>query len=344
MKLLLQNKLLRIVILLLLIFAAGTIGYWVIEGQAQGMTPFDAFYMTVITLTTIGFGEIPGELSLPGRVLTVFLAFGGMGTMLYAVSTITAFLVEGQLRDLIRRRKMNKRIEKLSGHYVLCGSGLIARYIANELKSTRNHFVAVDTDKDALDKLAGDDPEINYVVGDVSDDAVLIDCGIERARGLISALPSDQDNIFTIITARRLNPGLRIVSVAVAEQSIAKLRYAGADGVVSPNFIGSMRMVSEMIRPAAVGFLDMMLKDKGGGHWRIEEARIEAGCRICGRALGEAMLKEKAGVLVLGIRKPGSKDYIYNPPRDIQLEGDDTLVVLGSQEQVAALKAMVGGK
>ncbi len=343
MRLLLQNKLLRIVLLLLFIFTAGTVGYWLIEGQAQGMTPFDAFYLTVITLTTIGFGEIPGELSIPGRVLTICLALGGMGTMLYAVSTITAFLVEGQLRDLIRRRKMNKRIEKLGSHYILCGSGLIARYIANELKSTRNPFVAVDSDKDALEKLAGDDPEINYVIGEVSDDAVLIDCGIERARGVISALPSDQDNIFTIITARRLNPKLRIVSVAVAEQSIEKLRYAGADGVVSPNFIGSMRMVSEMIRPAAVGFLDVMLKDKGG-HWRIEEARVEAGCRICGRRLGEAMLKEKAGVLVLGIRKPKAADYIYNPPRDIELEGDDTLVVLGSQEQVAALKAMVSAK
>ena len=341
LELLLRNKLLRILIVLLLIFAAGTIGYYVIEGPAQGMTPFDAFYLTVITLTTIGFGEIPGELSIPGRVLTIFLAFGGMGTMLYAVSTITAFLVEGQLRDLIRRRQMNKRIEKLEGHYIVCGSGLIAGYIVAELGRTQNPFVIVDGDEERLKKLAGDKPEINYVVGDVSVDQVLIDCGIERARGVISALPSDQDNIFTIITARRLNPRLRIISVAVAESSIEKLRYAGADGVVSPNFIGSMRMVSEMIRPAAVGFLDAMLKDRKGD-WRVEEARLTEGCRLCGMQLGEAMIKEKAGVLVLAILKQGSPDYIYNPPRDAKLDPGDTLVILGSQPQVAALRKIVG--
>jgi voltage-gated potassium channel len=316
---------------------------WLIEGPAQGMSFFDAFYMTIITLATIGFGEIPGPLSLPGRVMIILLAIGGMGTLLYAVSTVTAFLVEGQLRDLIRRRKMNKRIENLREHFIVCGSGLIARYIVDELKKTRNPFVVVDALEADLKKLAGEDPDFNYYVGDVSDDPVLIACGIEKARGLLSALPSDQDNIFTIITARRLNPQLRIVSVAVAEQSIEKLRYAGADGVVSPNFIGSLRMVSEMIRPAAVGFLDVMLKDKGG-NWRIEEARIDTGCRICGIQLGEAMLKEKSGVLVLGIHKPGAKDYIYNPPRDQMLEGGDTLVVLGSQEQVSELKSLVRNK
>ena len=341
LELLLKNKLLRIAFLLLLIFGAGTVGYYLIEGPAQGMTPFDAFYLTVITLTTIGFGEIPGDLSIPGRVLTIFLAFGGMGTMLYAVSTVTAFLVEGQLRDLIRRRQMNKRIEKLEGHYIVCGSGLIAGYIVAELGRTNNPFVVVDGNEEQLKKLAGDKPDINYVAGDVSVDQVLIDCGIERARGVISALPSDQDNIFTIITARRLNPALRIISVAVAESSIEKLRYAGADGVVSPNFIGSMRMVSEMIRPAAVGFLDAMLKDRKGD-WRVEEARLTEGCRLCGMQLGAAMIKEKAGVLVLAIQKPGSSDYIYNPPRDAMLEAGDTLVVLGSQDQVASLRKIVG--
>jgi voltage-gated potassium channel len=343
MGLLPKNKLIRIGLLVMLIFAAGTLGLWLIEGPAQGMTLFDAFYMTVITLATIGFGEIPGPLSVAGRILVVLLAIGGMGTLLYAVSTVTAFLVEGQLHDLIRRRKMNKRIENLREHLIVCGSGLIARYIVDELRKTRNQFVVVDTAAEDLKKLAGDDPDFNYFVGDVSDDAVLKACGIEHARGILSALPSDQDNIFTIITARRLNPRLRIVSVAVAEQSIAKLRYAGADGVVSPNFIGSMRMVSEMIRPAAVGFLDVMLKDKGR-NWRIEEARIDSGCRICGIPLGNAKLREETGVLVLGVLKPGSADYLYNPPLDMKIEGGDTLVVLGSQEQVAALKTLVKHK
>ena len=190
--------------------------------------------------------------------------------------------------------------------------------------------------------MLGSDHDINFIEGDVSRDDVLLACGIERARGIISALESDQDNLFTVITARRLNPDLRIVSVAIAEATIPKLRYAGADSVVSPNFIGSLRMVSEMIRPAAVTFLDVMLKDKEK-NWRIEEATLCGGCRICDMELGEAMIREKTGVLVLGIRKPGTEDYIYNPPRNTVLEAGDTLVILGSIDQITELKNVVLG-
>lgn len=334
-----KNKLVQIVLLLAGIFAVGTAGFYLIEGPHQGMTAFDAFYLTAITITTIGFGEIPGDLSIPGRILVIFLAFGGMGTLLYAVSNVTAFFVEGQLRDLIRRRKMDKRIEELREHYIVCGSSLIARHLLDELLNTRNPFVIVDDNQEDLEKLTGGNQSINYIVGDVADDEVLIKCGIERASGLLSALESDQDNLFTVITARRLNPELRIISVAIAETSVEKLRYAGADGVVSPNFIGSMRMISEMIRPAAVTFLDVMLKDKEK-HWRIEEATLSADCRLCGQALGKAMIKEKVGVLVLGIRKPDADVYIFNPPRDTTLERGDTLVVLGNMDQIVALREM----
>ena len=337
-----RSKLIQIVALLAAIFAVGTVGFSLIEGPHQRMSPFEAFYLTAITITTIGFSEIPGELSTPGRVLVVLLAFSGIGTLLYAVSNVTAFFVEGQLRDLIRRRKMEKRIEKLRDHYIVCGSGLVARYLVDERRRTRNPFAPVDDAGARLEKLAGGDRETNYVAGDVADDEVLVACGVERARGLLAALESDLDNLFAVITAHRLNPELRIVSLAVAEASIPKLRYAGADGVVSPNFIGSMRMVSEMIRPAAVGFLDVMLKDKHK-NWRIEEATLHEGCRLCGRGLGEAMINEKAGVLVLGLRRPGSEDYVYNPPRDTTLEAGDTVVVLGSMDQIAALRQLVEG-
>jgi voltage-gated potassium channel len=335
-----KNKLFFLVLVLIAIFAIGTLGLFLIEGPAQGMTLFDAFYLTAITLFTIGFGEIPNPLSIPGRLFVVVLAFVGMGTLLYAVSSVTAFLVEGQLRDLIRRRKMENRIGKLKEHHIVCGSGLIARYIIDELRRTRYPFVLVDRDKNRLHDLAAADHDINFIVGDVSEDAVLQACGIDRARGLLSALDSDQDNLFTVITARRLNPKLRIVSVAVAEASIPKLRYAGANGVVSPNFIGSLRMVSELVRPAAVGFLDVMLKDKRK-NWRIEEATLTADCHLCGKELGKAMVKEHTGVLVLGILKPGAEDYIYNPPRETVLEPGDTLVILGSVDQIVEFKKAV---
>lgn len=335
-----KNELFLIGVTLMAIFAVGTVGLTLIEGPLQGMTPFEAFYMTAITLTTIGFGEVPGPLSVPGRVLIILLAFTGMGTLLYAVSRVTAFLVEGQLRDLIRRRKMENRIGKLREHFIVCGSGLVARYICTELRRTLNDFVVVSRDKEKLLELVDGDEEVNYILGDVSDDKVLVSCGIERARGLLSALPSDQDNLFTVITARRLNPKLRIVSVAVAESSIDKLRYAGADGIVSPNYIGSLRMVSEMLRPAAVSFLDVMLKEKKK-NWRIDEVHLAAGCRLCGKSLAEARVRDASGVLVLAIGKPASSDYIYNPGRDQVLEAGDTLVVLGAMQEIAALKKLL---
>lgn len=338
----LRKKLLTIVLLLILIFSIGTIGYTLIEGPHQGMTPFDAFYLTVITLTTIGFGEIPGSLSTAGRVLTIVLAFGGMGTLLYGVSNITAFFVEGHLSDLLRKKRMEKEIGKMSNHYIVCGSGLVARYIIEELMKTRNDFVIVNNDAEDLKKLSEEFPGIKLVPGDVSQDEVIIACGVARARGLLTAQSSDQDNLFTIITARRLNSSLRIISVAIAESSIAKLRYAGADGVISPNHIGSMRMVSEMIRPVAVSFLDVMLKDKIM-NWRIEEAVVGAEGKIAGKRLGESNIRAKSHVLVLAIKKPGETDYIYNPSADVAIDAGDTLVVLGTVDQIVELKKMAKG-
>lgn len=335
----LYRKLLTIVLLLILIFAVGTIGYMLIEGPHQSMTPFDAFYLTVITLTTIGFGEIPGELSTAGRVLTIVLAFGGMGTLLYGVSNITAFFVEGHLSDLLRKKRMEKEIKKMSKHFIVCGTGLVVRYIIEELMKTRNDFVIVNNDDEDLRKLTEEYPEVKFVAGDVSQDDVLINCGVERARGLLTAQSSDQDNLFTIITARRLNSSLRIISVAIAESSIAKLRYAGADGVISPNYIGSMRMVSEMIRPVAVSFLDVMLKDKKM-NWRIEEAVVGKEGRIAGKSLGESNIRTKSKVLVLAVKKPGEQEYIYNPSADVEIEPGDTLVVLGTVDQIGELKRM----
>ena len=331
------KKIRNIALLLVLIFAIGTIGYTVLESPRQEISVFDAFYLTVITLTTIGFGEIPGELGMNARILTILLAFGGMGTMLYAVSNITAFFVEGHLRDLLTRRRMHRMIEKLENHYIVCGAGLMARYMGKELKRTRNTFVVVDKDLEDLEKFADEYPELIYLVGDVSDDDMMRKCGIEKAIGMVTAQSTDQDNLFTIITARRLNPDLRIVSIAIAESSIPKLRYAGADAVVSTNFIGSMRMVSELIRPTAVGFLDVMLKDKSQ-NWRIEEATIGEQSDLVGKTLSDLQLNKEGKILVLAMKHENSEDFKYIPDASRALSPGDTLVVLGSSKQVHDLK------
>lgn len=337
----LTRKMIGIGLLLAAIFAIGTLGYILIEGQRQEVSPFDAFYMTVITLTTIGFGEIPGELSMPGRVLTIFLALSGMGTLLYSVSNITAFVVEGHLKNMLSRRKMNKMIDQLRDHYIVCGCGLMAQHVCEELSRTFTEFVIVEEDEEKLQKIAESLDSVAYKVGDVSDDEVLLECGVERARGLISVQPTDQDNLFTIITARRLNPDLRIISVAIAESSVPKLRYAGADGVVSPNFIGSMRMVSELIRPATVGFLDRMLRDKKHD-WRIGEAIISENSGVIGKNLRDLQLNSTGTMLVLAVQRNGADEIDYVPSPDTQFADGDILFVLAPAKEMDELRGKCG--
>jgi voltage-gated potassium channel len=232
-------------------------------------------------------------------------------------------------------------IKNMKNHYIVCGSGLMARYICAELQRTLSSFVVVSNDESVLKGLAEDLEGLKYIVGDVSDDQVLIDCGIKEAQGLVTAQETDQDNLFTIITARRLNPQLRIISVAIAETSIEKLRYAGADGVVSPNFIGSIRMVSELIRPAAVSFLDIMLKDKKS-MFRIAEANIAEESSFAGKTLKDLRLSEKDKVLVLAIMAKDRKTYSYIPTADTVITPGDILVVLGGSRQIQELRKRAG--
>ena len=328
----LEKRIIIIFFVMIAIFLCGTAGYVLIEGW----TALDSAYMTLITLTSIGFGETH-PLSHGGRIFTMFLIVIGMGTLLYGVTSMTAFIVEGQLMDIIRRRRMDRNIKKLKNHYIVCGASDIGKYIIEELVKTKKDFVVVEKNAENIKKLPWD---VLWFEGDASEDSVLLNAGIERAKGLIAALSTDKDNVFVVLTARELNPGLKIVSRALEEESIHKLKKAGADSIVSTTAIGGMRMASEMLRPAVTSFLDKMLQAEKGTI-RVEEVIVPRGSGINGKALGEIDVHKKIGLTVIAVKGAKSDKYVYNLPVNHKLHDEDLLIVLGSTEQVDRLKELV---
>lgn len=322
--------------LLAVVYVAGVAGYMILEGWDFP----DASYMTVITVATVGYGETR-PLDPLGRWFTTALILGGMGTILYAVSSVTAFFVEGELRTLLRRGKMDKAIARLSGHHILCGAGRVGSVILAELLRTGQKTVVVDRDMHLLEEEFQGNPGLLTVEGDATHDSVLERAGILRAKGLLAALSEDKDNLFVVLSARSMNPSLRIIARADEESTRDKLLKAGADAVVFPHTIGGLRMASEMLRPNVVTFLDQMLR-WGDGSLRVEEAALGEGSSLLGRTLAEADLPGRTGVLVVALRSRGG-DFLFNPPSDQRLAPGDVLIVLADQAQRRALRDVVGG-
>lgn len=329
----LRERLRLAIILLVFILVGGTSGYMVIEGW----TLLDAAYMTVITLASVGFMEVHA-LSNAGRLFTIFLILVGLGTLLYVISTVTAFVVEGELRDILRRRRMEKRIKALRNHYIICGFSRTGRHIALELEKTGKHFVVVERDPARLDSGLFEG-EILHVVGDATSEDALRTAGLDHARGLVTTLPQDQDNLFVVLTARRLRPDLRIVSLAVEETSEPKLRSVGADAVVSSYKIGGMRMASELIRPTVVSFLDSMLR-RSDATYRVEEATIGTGCSWIGRRLDEAAVTEHADVILVGMKEARTGQVVFNPKPDVVVAERDTLIMIGERGEVEKVRRL----
>jgi voltage-gated potassium channel len=317
------------------IMASGTLGYMLIEGWSA----FDALYMTVITLATVGYGEIH-PLSTAGRIHTIALILIGFGVVAYGLSTVTAFLVEGQLTDILGKRKMERKIKSLRDHVILAGAGETGKHVAEELLKTATPYVVIERDPTQAATLARVG-EVLYVIGDATDSVVLQQARIESARGLITSIPSDKDNLFVILTARELNPALRIVSRVIAEESRHKLLKAGADAVVSSNLIGGLRMASEMLRPHVVSFLDAMLRETMGTPMRVEEVQIPPDSPWVGRTLEAVQIREKVGVVVFGLREAATGKYLFNLAPTFRLGAGDVLIGCADRDQLDSLYRLV---
>ncbi len=325
-----REKVFLTIVLILLIISFGTAGYMVIEGWNF----LDAFYMTIITLTTVGFGEVH-KLSDTGRLFTIALIVGGVGTVFYALSTGAKLTLEGELRELFGRQRLEKRIREMKDHYIVCGYGRMGRIICRELKAEKVPFVVVEKKPDVL---LEEEKDILIFEGDATIDEVLKEVGIQKAKGLISVLPTDAENLYVVLSARGLNPALQIVARAGEEGSGQKLLRAGADRVVSPYHIGGLRIAQTVLKPAVVDFIEFATKS-GNIDLQMEEIYISEDSGIAGLTLDECGFGRELGVIIVAI-KQASGDMRFNPTFRSAVKAGDTLIALGERAKLRILEEM----
>jgi voltage-gated potassium channel len=310
-------------IALVIVLAFGTVGYLIIGGA--GTSIVNALYMTFITIATIGYSEIIDMSAKPGaRIFTMFIAFAGIGVTSYIFSKLTAFIVAGELNEALRRRRMLKRIAQLSGHYIVCGVGRVGANVAHELAKTARPFVLLDVEPAQISAHEERHAEAMYILGDGTEDELLEQAGIRRAVGLFAVTGEDSRNLVITLSAKQLNPACRVVARCHDVNYFSKMERVGADAIVSPDFTGGMRIVSSMVRPNVVSFLDQMLRSDD--NVRVEEVTVAAGS-----APGsiESFAPASADYIVLAV-KIGGRQSIFNPPADRVVAPGDVIIVMAT--------------
>ena len=326
-----KRKLINPIIALIAVVSYGTIGYIMIEKWSL----FDALYMTIITLTTVGYNEVH-SLSRAGRAFSMVLMLSGVGTMFYMFGVGAKVLLEGEIRDILGRKRLSKKIENLKNHYIICGFGRMGSIICRELIQNKALFVVVEGSSEIV---ASMDKDILTLQGDATQDSILKEAGIERAKGLISVLSSDAENLFVVLSARGLNPKLKIVARASDEGAEMKLIRAGADSVVSPYFIGGLRIAHTLLKPAVVDFIEFATRS-GNLELQMEEIKVKEGSRIVDTTFHDSGIGKELGIIVVAIKK-SSGEMVFNPTSKSVIKKDDTLIAMGETAQIKALEDMV---
>jgi len=319
---------------LIAIIAIGVIGYTAIEGWAF----LDSLYMTIITITTVGYNEVH-PLTSGGRIFSIFLIVGGVGGVLYAITGIVQYIVEGNIGTTWERRRMKNKIAKLKGHFILCGLGRVGEQIARTFKAEEVPFVIVDNRPECIAR--AEQAGYLYLQGDATLDEVLREAGIERARGLVAAVGSDTDNTYITLSARGLCPNLFIEARASSEEARTKLERAGADRIVLPQSIGGRRMAMLALRPAVVDFIDTVTYSRGR-EMQLEKVDVSRNSRMVGLSIKAA--RSRTGIAALAMRKKNDK-LLLNPSDEETIEDGDQLIVIGTKKQLEALEEVLeGGK
>lgn len=306
-----------------LVLVGGTIGYVVL-----GFSVLDAVYQTVVTVTTVGLGPVR-PLHTAGKVFTIVLILVGVGTALYTFSSVLEMLIEGHMRDLMRRRRMERAIDRMSGHVIVCGWGRVGREVARFLSTSGREVVVIDRNPDRIDTVP-----YPYVHGDVTEDRTLEEAGIARAATLVAALETDADNLYVTLSSRAVRPDLQIIARARNESSEPKLLRAGADRVVNPQQLGGDRMASLVTQPHVVDFIDVVMHD-GTLEFRLAEVPVGRASPIAGNTLSASRVHDRTGALVLAVRRGG--DFVANPSAHLEIEPGDVMIGVGTADQLEQL-------
>ncbi|GEK91606.1 potassium channel family protein [Alkalibacterium kapii] len=331
-----QNKrTLYILYLLIAIIIVGTGGYYLL----LDISLMDSLYMTVITISTVGFQEVT-PLDAPAQLFTIILIFFSLGTLGYTGSQLISFFFGGTLQKVWREQKMKEQLDELNDHIIVCGAGETGQHIIQSLETEDVQFVVIEFEEDKLEAIQEYDDIIAFQ-GDATQDEVLLKAGIDRARGLIAALNNDANNLYTVLTARQLKPDLHIVARAITHNSHEKLIRAGADKTVSPNEIGGHRMASMLLKPSVIAFLDT-ITHSGQIDLNLNEAVIKPSSEISHKTLMEANIPEQTDLIIIAIKDKDDDKIIFNPTKDHLLTPGQTLIALGDDDDLKKLKKLAG--
>jgi len=332
----LPRRLLLLVLFPVCLITFGTGGYLVLEDE---YTFLDAVYMTVMTVTTVGFGELHGPLRSTSRVFTIFLMLGGIFTLFYTAGEIIRFIVSGEVRILLGKQRMEQSLARLDQHVIVCGYGRMGRLVCREFDLHKLPFVVIERSNGLLTGF-----EMKHgiaLVGDVTSDSVLKQAGVERARSLVTVVGSDADNLYITMSARLLNEKLFIVARSEDEQATAKLQRAGANRVVSPYAIGGARVAHAVLRPTVMDFIELATRSEHL-ELQMEETLIGAKSRLAGATLKDSNLRQEFGLIIVAIKKAAGT-MLFNPPSDARMEAGDILITLGHRKQLNQLEMLASG-
>jgi len=317
-----EKKIIISVALVFFLVFAGTAGFVIIEH----MKPFDALYMTVITLTTVGYFEVQ-ELSTQGRVFNIFLIMVGVGTMLYLIGALAQLMMEGQLRHILGRRKVEKRVQSMKDHYIVCGFGRMGVTVCHEIKAEKRPLVVIEKQESYTAKL--EEGGYLYIMGDATNENTLQSAGIEKAKGLVSVLGTDVENVYVTLTARGLNPSLYILARASDPGAEQKLKRAGASKVVSPYYLSGRKMAQELLKPTITNFIELVFQERGASmDLQMQELLVGSGSALNGMTLVESKIRQELNLIIVAIKKK-TGDMLYNPTFDAIIEEGDMMIALG---------------
>ncbi len=330
-----EKKLKWVFLILAGVILYGTLGYTLIERWSF----LESFYMTIITLSTVGFREVRA-LSATGRVFTIILVIFGVAGAAFTISVLGQFIVEGEIRRILGRRKMEKQLKDVKDHYIVCGYGRVGMQVCKEFSARKIPLVVIEKNPEGVEQLVKEG--ILVIQGDATDDEVLLAAGIQRSKALISTIASESENVFIALSARELNPEIFITARAESRSAEKKLLRAGANRVVSPHEMGGIRMALVTLRPDIVDFMRIVTGDREKG-FGIEEIEVKKNSSIADTLLKDSPIRCELGLLVIGMKKKG-KEMIINPSAQIRIEPGDILVVIGETEKLEKLGQMTSAR